>query len=65
MKIMIEDVTNSPKDWDDFWYNSKDITPTKVSSKSDNVRCYIDNEEVDCQTWEYIKPHRTIHNYLT
>ena len=65
MKIMIEDVTNSPKDWDDFWYNSKDITPTKVSSKSDNVRCYIDNEEVDCRTWEYIKPHRTIHNYLT
>ena len=22
---MIEDVTNSPKDWEDFWYNSEDI----------------------------------------
>ena len=21
---MIKDVTNSPKDWDDFWYNSKE-----------------------------------------
>ena len=24
-KMMIEDVTNSPKDWEDFWYNSEDI----------------------------------------
>ena len=42
---MINDVTNSPKDWDDFWYNSKDdfpdytnnenppITMTKVTTK--------------------------------
>ena len=21
---MIKDVTNSPKDWDDFWYNSEE-----------------------------------------
>lgn len=62
---MIENVTNSSKDWDDFWNNSKDITPVKSINKEGNVRCYIDNEEVDCQTWKYIKPHRTIHNYLT
>ena len=42
---MIADVTNSKKDWDDFWYNSKSdypnwtnnetppITPMKVSTK--------------------------------
>ncbi len=24
MKIKIEDVTNSKKDWDDFWYSSED-----------------------------------------
>ena len=26
-KMMIEDVTNSPKDWEDFWYNSTDDFP--------------------------------------
>ena len=27
-KLMIKDVTNSKKDWDDFWYNSeKDYIP--------------------------------------
>ena len=24
-KFSIETVTNSPKDWEDFWYNSEDI----------------------------------------
>ena len=62
---MIENVTNSPKDWDDFWNNSEDITPVKSINKEGNVQCFIDNEEVDCQTWEYIKPYRTLRNYLT
>ena len=62
---MFEDVTNSPKDVHDFWYNSKDIIPVKSINNQGKVRCYIDNEEVDCQTWKYIKPHRTLHNYLT
>ena len=26
-KMRIEDVTNSPKDWEDFWYNSTDDFP--------------------------------------
>ena len=29
--MTITDVTNSPKDWEDFWYNSSDITMTKVT----------------------------------
>ena len=27
---MIKDVTNSKKDWDDFWYNSEDIMPKQT-----------------------------------
>ena len=29
--IGIEDVTDSPKDWHDFWYNSKDINDQQNS----------------------------------
>ena len=29
---MTSDVTNSPKDWEDFWYNSED----KLEGKNDN-----------------------------
>ena len=29
--IGIEDVTDSPKDWLDFWYNSKDINDQQNS----------------------------------
>tara|TARA_B100001996_G_scaffold80658_1_gene59488 strand:+ start:969 stop:1157 length:189 start_codon:yes stop_codon:yes gene_type:complete len=61
---MIEDVTNSPKDWDQFWNNSEEITPVESIDKDGNVHCFIDNQEVDCDTWKSIKPYRTIHNYI-
>ena len=32
-KIMIEDVTHSPKDWEDFWYNSSTNSMTIHSTK--------------------------------
>ena len=60
---MTENVTNSQKDWDDFWYNSKDITPVKSINKTGNVQCFVDNEEVDCTTWKPIQPWRTLRNY--
>ena len=31
-KLMTKDVTNSPKDWEDFWYNSEDT----LEGKNDN-----------------------------
>ncbi len=48
-------VTNSSKDWDDFWYNSEDITDLFDINQSrivdDKVKCFIDDQQVDCQTW--------------
>ena len=39
-----KDVTNSPKDWFDFWYNSlTTFDPTEVT-------CSVDNQIVDCNT---------------
>ena len=32
-KLMIKDVTNSKKDWDDFWYNSEDIIPKQTNNE--------------------------------
>ena len=32
-----QDVTNSPKDWDDFWYNSTPINTNKVTTKDNNL----------------------------
>ena len=48
-------VTNSSKDWEDFWYNSEDF-PYKVNTNGslivdDKVTCFIDDQQVDCQTW--------------
>ena len=43
MKLPSKDVTNSPKDWHDFWYNSTPFNPDKVI-------CYIDNKQVNCDT---------------
>ena len=48
-------VTNSPEDWEDFWYNSEDF-PYKVNTNGslivdDKVTCFIDDQQVDCQTW--------------
>jgi len=34
---MIEDVTNSPKDWEDFWYNSKDIYVTQTNNEAKQI----------------------------
>ena len=48
-------VTNSSKDWEDFWYNSEDITDLFDNNQSrivdDKVTCFIDDQQVDCQTW--------------
>ena len=48
-------VTNSPEDWEDFWYNSEDITDLFDNNQSrivdDKVKCFIDDQQVDCQTW--------------
>ena len=48
-------VTNSSKDWEDFWYNSEDITDWFDNNQSrivdDKVTCFIDDQQVDCQTW--------------
>ncbi len=48
-------VTNSSKDWEDFWYNSEDITDLFDINQSrivdDKVTCFIDDQQVDCQTW--------------
>ena len=41
---MHKDVTNSPKDWFDFWYNSlTQFDPNEVT-------CTVDNQIVDCNT---------------
>lgn len=43
-KSSLKDVTNSPKDWFDFWYNSlTQFDPTEV-------KCSVDNKTVDCNT---------------
>ena len=34
---MIEDVTNSTKDWEDFWYNSKDIYVTQTNNEAEQI----------------------------
>ena len=31
----VQDVTNSKKDWDDFWYNSKESEPTENNQQVD------------------------------
>ena len=49
---MINDVTNSPKDWDDFWYNSKDdfpdytnnINPPNIMTKTNNQEPPFDSQ---------------------
>ena len=46
---MVEDVSHSPKDWNDFWYNSPDNTMA-------NVTCSIDDIPVDCSTWQPLNP---------
>ena len=46
---MVEDVSHSPKDWNDFWYNSPDNTMA-------NVTCSIDDVPVDCSTWQPLNP---------
>ena len=37
---MVKDVTNSPKDVHDFWYNSEDIMP-KQTNNNDLENAYI------------------------
>ena len=37
------DVTNSPKDWDDFWYNSEET----LEGENDNQRSTLTSENVN------------------
>ena len=43
---MTNDVTNSPKDWDDFWYNSEDNS-TEQSNNQDELNSII--KEIEMQ----------------
>ena len=43
---MIKDVTNSKKDWDDFWYNSEDNS-TEQSNNQDELNSII--KEIETQ----------------
>ena len=43
---MTQDVTNSKKDWDDFWYNSEDNS-TEQSNNQDELNSII--KEIETQ----------------
>ena len=45
-----QDVTNSPKDWDDFWYNSTPINPNKVTTKNPNLPPILNTKEYQIMT---------------
>jgi|7_EtaG_2_1085326.scaffolds.fasta_scaffold115361_2 hypothetical protein len=36
-------VTDSSKDWFDFWFNSDDFDPSKIT-------CNVDDKEIDCNS---------------
>ena len=50
----MEDVTNSPKDWTDFWENSKDIRKLPC-----NDLRYVQSEQTkeEIETQNYLKNH--------
>ena len=45
----IQDVTNSKKDWDDFWYNSKESEPPFDTQAYANYKALVDKqrEQID------------------
>ena len=43
----IQDVTNSKKDWDDFWYNSED-NPTEQSNNEEELKSIL--KEIETQS---------------
>ena len=45
-----QDVTNSPKDWDDFWYNSTPINTNKVTTKKPNLPPILNTKEYQIMT---------------
>ena len=45
-----QDVTHSPKDWDDFWYNSTPINPNKVTTKKPNLPPILNTKEYQIMT---------------
>ena len=45
-----QDVTNSPKDWDDFWYNSTPINTNKVIPKKPNLPPILNTKEYQIMT---------------
>ena len=47
---MIIDVTNSPKDWEDFWYNSEDI----LEGQSNNI-LVLNYTSIHNKHWEDYK----------
>ena len=40
----IQDVTNSKKDWDDFWYNSKESEPPFDTQAYANYKALVDKQ---------------------
>ena len=46
-KLMIKDVTNSKKDWDDFWYNSEDNS-TEQSNNEEELKSIL--KEIETQS---------------
>ena len=45
---MTNDVTNSKKDWDDFWYNSEDNS-TEQSNNQDELNSIIKEIEIQAK----------------
>ena len=41
----VQDVTNSPKDWDDFWYNSKGDLPDWTNNEEPPITEQSNNQE--------------------
>ena len=46
-QLQPQDVTNSPKDWDDFWYNSTPINTPKMTTIKANPNA--SNSELDAK----------------
>ena len=41
----VQDVTNSKKDWDDFWYNSKESEPPFDTQSYANYKALVDKQK--------------------
>ena len=46
----VQDVTNSKKDWDDFWYNSKKSEPPFDTEAYANYKALVDKQREQIDT---------------